>query len=107
MLAVQPKPDGEKLSIVTLSASPGSAPSTKIGPVTGLIRPKSSVPTSATVEDGPSWPAELSMHSKRSVVPGATVSAGDERIVPAEMVVVPVDGVRGATRHRSRTRSRS
>ena len=49
MLAVQPKPDGLNSSIVTLSASPGSAPSTKTGPVTGLTLAKSSAATSATV----------------------------------------------------------
>ena len=76
MLAVQPKPEGLKLSIVTLTASPGSAPSMKIGPLTGLILPKSSVATSATVLDGPSWPAELSWQWNRIVDPGATLSAG-------------------------------
>ena len=60
MFAVQPKPDGAKLSMVIFSASPGSAPSTKIGPETGFTFEKSSVPTSATVEDGPKWPAPLS-----------------------------------------------
>ena len=81
MFAVQPQPRppsgrGAKLSSVTLSASPGSAPSTQIGPDTGLILPKSSVATSATVEDGPSWPAELSMQWNRIVGPGSTRSAG-------------------------------
>ena len=81
MFAVQPQPlppsaCGAKLSIVTFSASPGSAPSTKIGPETGLILPKSSADTSASLDDGPSWPAELSWQWKRIVDPGATRSAG-------------------------------
>ena len=78
MLAVQPKPDGLNSSIVTLSASPGSAPSMKIGPVTGLTLAKSSV---ADVGDACSsaeiWPPrgvdalELDASS-----PGATVRTG-------------------------------
>ena len=76
MFAVQPKPDGLNASMVIFSASPGSAPSTKIGPVTGLILPKSIAATSSTVESGVSWPAEESMHSNSMVEPGATRSTG-------------------------------
>ena len=61
MFAVQPKPEGLKLSMVIFNASPGSAPSTKIGPFTGLILPKSSVLTSFTVLSAVSCPAELSI----------------------------------------------
>src|SRR5690606_24996667 len=65
IFAVQPQPRpsracGAKLLNVTFTASPGSAPSIQTGPETGLILPKSSVLTSATVDCGPSWPAELS-----------------------------------------------
>ena len=76
MFAVQPKPDGLNASIVTFSASPGSAPSTKIGPVTGLTLPKSSLATSATVLSAVSWPPEASRHWNSIVEPGATRSAG-------------------------------
>lgn len=81
MLAVQPhavpsRSCGAKLSSVTLIASPASAPSTQTGPETGLILPKSRATTSATVLDGPSWPAEESWHWNRMVDPGATLSAG-------------------------------
>src|SRR5262245_19384019 len=52
MLAVQPQPDGAEESSVTLIASPGSAPSTWMGPATGLTLPKSSLAISATVDSG-------------------------------------------------------
>jgi hypothetical protein len=52
MLAVQPQPEGAKDSSVTLITSPGSAPSTWMGPATGLTLPKSSLAMSATVESG-------------------------------------------------------
>ena len=76
MLAVQPNPDGMKSPIVTLMASPGSAPSIRIGPTTGLIRPKSSAATSATVLVGVSWPSDESGQSTLTVSPGATVNIG-------------------------------
>ena len=65
MFAVQPKPlpsntFGANPSSVTFSTSPGFAPSTKIGPDTGLILPKSRSTTLCSVDDGPSWPAEES-----------------------------------------------
>ena len=62
--------------MVIFTASPGVAPSMNTGPVTGLIRPKSRVATSATVLVLVSWPPEESRHSKAIVVPGATLSAG-------------------------------
>jgi hypothetical protein len=81
MFAVQPQavPSrgcGAKLSSVTFSASPGSAPSTQMGPETGLILPKSRSITSCSVEEGPSWPAEESWQWNRMVEPGRTLSAG-------------------------------
>src|SRR5262245_55902267 len=74
--AVQPQPDGVNDSILTLSASPGSAPSTRTGPVTGLTRPKSSPSTSATDDSGDSCPPEASTVSNSTASPGATVRTG-------------------------------
>ena len=76
MFAVQPTPVGSKSPKVIFSASPGSAPSTKTGPVTGLTLEKSSVATSAAVLPGVKCPFAASLHSKRSVVPGAIRSTG-------------------------------
>ena len=76
MLAVQPVPEGMKRRNDTFRASPGSAPSTKTGPVTGLMRPKSSPARSAAVAPGPSWPPDASRHSKWIVEPGSARSAG-------------------------------
>ena len=76
MLAVQPQPEGWKRRIVTLSASPGSAPSTNTGPVTGLTRAKSTRATSAAVLSLVSCPPEASTVSSSIVSPGRTVSAG-------------------------------
>ena len=80
MFAVQPKPDGLNISIVTFSASPGSAPSTKIGPVTGLTLAKSSLATSATVLSAFNWPPAASRHWNSMVEPGATRSAGAKEL---------------------------
>jgi hypothetical protein len=83
MFAVQPNPDGVKLSMVTLSASPGSAPSIWMGPVTGFTLEKSRLDTAATVLSGVKWPPPLSRHSKYTVEPGTTCSAaGIERSQP-------------------------
>ena len=76
MIAVHPQPEGAKDSIVTLSASPGSAPSIAIGPVTGLILVKSSAAISATFDWGLIWPPDESTVSISMLSPGATVSAG-------------------------------
>src|SRR6478609_3843744 len=76
MLAVQPKPDGLNSWTVTLSASPGFAPSTKTGPVTGFTLAKSILATSATVLVGENWPPPASTTSNSTVVPGAILSAG-------------------------------
>ena len=74
--AVQPHPDWSKESSVTLTASPGSAPSMKMGPVTGLIFSKSKAVTLATVERAVNWPPEASAVSTSTVSPGDTVRAG-------------------------------
>jgi hypothetical protein len=50
IFAVHPQPDGANDSSVALSTSPGSAPSMKMGPETGLTWAKSIRPTSATVD---------------------------------------------------------
>src|SRR3546814_732588 len=76
MLAVQPQPEGVRPRIVTLIASPGSAPSTWTGPVTGFTLPKSSFARSASVDFAESWAPEESMVSNSTVSPGATASAG-------------------------------
>ena len=60
MIAVQPQSRGRSSRISTASTSPGRAPWTKTGPVTGLTCAKSSAATSATVESRSSWPPEAS-----------------------------------------------
>ena len=77
MFAVHPAPEGVKSPKVIFTASPGSAPSMKTGPVTGFTLEKSSVATSAAVLSGPKWPLAASLHSKPSVVPGAMVRTGE------------------------------
>ena len=57
-------------------ASPGSAPSTNTGPVTGLTLPKSSAARSARVASGESCAPEESTVSNSTVSPGLTVSLG-------------------------------
>ena len=76
MLAVQPQPDGPNDRMLTFSASPGSAPSTRTGPVTGFTLPKSSAARSASVEAGDSWAPDESTVSSSTVSPGATTRAG-------------------------------
>ena len=76
IIAVQPQPDGEKDSIVTLSVSPGLAPSINTGPVTGFTFSKSSATTSATLELTLSWPPEASIVPNSTESPGATVITG-------------------------------
>src|ERR1700736_1756780 len=76
MLPVQPQPEGWNDKTLILSASPGLAPSTKTGPVTGLISEKSSVVMSADVEAGVSCPDDGSLVSKRMISPGAILSLG-------------------------------
>ncbi len=85
MLAVQPTPDGMNLRKVIFTASPGSAPSMKTGPVTGLTLAKSSVATSATVELRLKWPAPESRHSKWIVSPGLHVSTGAKSRLQAKL----------------------
>jgi len=69
-----------KDSTVTFRASPGSAPSTNTGPVTGLTKPKSSLATSATVEVLVSWSPEASAVAKLTLSPGAMVSRGEKAL---------------------------
>src|ERR1700728_4081706 len=76
MFAVHPQPEGSKPRSVTLSTSPGRAPSMKIGPHTGLIRPKSMRPTSPTVEAEDSCPPAASSTSNSKISPGAMRAAG-------------------------------
>jgi hypothetical protein len=76
MMAVQPHPEGSKSMRVTLIASPGSAPSMKTGPTTGLTLSKSSLAMSAAVELGVIWPPDASIGWNSTLSPGAMVSAG-------------------------------
>ena len=76
MLPVQPQPEGWNDSTVTLSASPGLAPSMKTGPVTGLTKARSSFFRSAAVEVFESWPDEASSVSNWMLSPGAMVRRG-------------------------------
>src|SRR5262245_38660062 len=76
MLPVQPQPDGRNDSTVTLSASPGLAPSTNTGPVTGLTRARSSLTRSAAVDALVSCPDDALTVSKCTLSPGAIFSVG-------------------------------
>jgi hypothetical protein len=102
ILAVQPKPEGAKCSIRTLTASPGSAPSIWIGPVTGLTLPGSRASTSATV-------ARRDELSRRAVETlelqgGSRCDRldGRDRTIPPEMMIRTVDGVVALVAHRCR-----
>ena len=99
MLAVQPKPEGMNLRKVTLTASPGSAPSMNTGPLTGLTLAKSTVATSAAVELRVKWPAPESRHSKWMVSPGLQRESGLEVAAPGVIVVLAMDGVVAGDAH--------
>ena len=99
MLPVQPQPEGRSERIVTLSASPGFAPSIQTGPVTGLTRARSSLSRSAAVDVFVSWPDDASTVSNCTLSPGAMLQARRERVVPAVVDVVAVDGVAGEFAH--------
>src|ERR1700678_4141372 len=72
----QPKPELSNPSSVTFNVSPGSAPSTYTGPAIGLIRSRSSVERSSTVDLAVIWPHMASMSSNCTESPGAIVMAG-------------------------------
>ncbi|CAB4759699.1 unannotated protein [freshwater metagenome] len=76
MFPVQPQPDVLNSLKVIFIASPGSAPSIKIGPVTGFTRAKSRATKSATVESGFNCPAEESRVSISIVDPGERTILG-------------------------------
>ena len=76
MIAVQPQAWGRSSRISTASTSPGCAPRTNTGPVTGLTRSKSSAATSAGVESAVSWPPEASAVSSSTVSPDSISSTG-------------------------------
>jgi hypothetical protein len=76
MIAVQPQSRGLSDRISTSSTSPGCAPLTNTGPVTGFTRVKSSAATSATAESRSSWPPEASVTSSSTVSPGSISRTG-------------------------------
>ena len=76
MFAVQPQSPGSKESSSTSSVSPGSAPSTKIGPATWSTWSKASVARSAAVDVAVTWPLEASSASNSTTLPGATTATG-------------------------------
>jgi hypothetical protein len=76
MLAVQPQSAGWKSSSSISRVSPGSAPSTAIGPLTWSTREKSSAARSATVEYCVIWPHDASSASISTMSPLATVAIG-------------------------------
>src|SRR5260370_18412810 len=81
MLPVQPQPDGCSDRTVTLSASPGLAPSMKTGPVTGLTKARSSFFRASAVEVFESCPEEASLVSNCTVSPGAIGGRGGDSLV--------------------------
>ena len=76
--AVQPKSPGTISRRSTWRTSPGRAPSTKIGPETGLTRSKSSVRTVSSVAPGRICPAEASWVSMTTSCPLRTVCEGSK-----------------------------
>src|SRR5476649_2450182 len=78
MFAVQPHVSTSSSRISTTSASPGFAPSTKIGPVTGLTRPKSSV-VSSLADESEELPARGVLHLDRNRLAGYHASDRRDR----------------------------
>lgn len=76
MIAVQPQSRGRSARISTSSTSPGAAPLTNTGPVTGFTRVKSSAATSATEEPRASCPPDASVTSSSTVSPDSISSVG-------------------------------
>src|SRR5690606_20631798 len=81
MFAVQPQPQFSKPRKVMRKASPGSAPSTSMGPRVGLILPKSSRARSSAFQSGVIWPQDGSRHSNSSTSPGAALATGGLALV--------------------------
>ncbi len=89
-----PSPKGLKSTKVTLIASPGSAPSITIGPSGRVDLGEVEIAgCPATVHCGVIWPAEESLHFSSSVSPGADGQDRLQRVVPAEVMLVVMDGV--------------
>jgi hypothetical protein len=83
----------EMMSVNSISRmSPGAAPLTKTGPVSGCIAPTSSDGKSATVVAGPSCPSSASRVSQRHLF--ALADLDDRRDVRVEPVVAEVGLVR-------------
>ena len=76
MLAVQPQSAGEKSSSSISSVSPGSAPSTPMGPFTWSTRVKSRFARSSTVEPEVIWPHDASSASNSTISPLGIVAIG-------------------------------
>jgi hypothetical protein len=76
MSAVQPQSLGRNSRISTASTSPGSAPLTKTGPLTGLTWSKSSLTTSSEAESALNCSSEASRTLNSTTSPGSTSSAG-------------------------------
>ena len=82
MIAVQPQSLASKARSSTSSTSPGSAPLTKTGPLTGFTCEKSSFATSSTPE--PLWicSSEASRTRSRTDSPDSSSSAGSTELSP-------------------------
>jgi hypothetical protein len=76
MIAVQPQSRGRSERISASSTSPGCAPLTNTGPVTGFTRVKSSAATASTPESRSSWPPDASVTSNSTVAPDSTSAIG-------------------------------
>ena len=76
MKLVHPQPRCSTRRTRTSNTSPGRAPRIATGPVSVWMRPRSRVPMSATVLRGVICPPLASWHSRRTVSPGSTDSAG-------------------------------
>jgi hypothetical protein len=76
MIMVKPRLAGTICSIFTARRSPGSAPSTCTGPVSGWTRPISMAARSAAVVPGLIWPSRPSRVSISTDEPEAMRTAG-------------------------------
>ena len=91
MTQFTPNAGVSKSTSSTSRTSPGSAPSTKTGPVSGCARPSSKRPQSAWVLARVSWPSRPSRVSSVTTSPGATRATGSRS--GCQRLCAPVDGI--------------
>ena len=83
MIAVQPQSGGSELEQLDGERVSGSAPLTKIGPLTGLTLPKSRAATASAVEVRPICSSDASLTCRRIVSPDSISSAGSNELSQA------------------------